>query len=160
MKQIKLTLGQVALVDDEDFEFLNQFKWQAVKKPNTFYAVKNFPNGKGKQISVYMHRIILQLKDSKIHCDHKDGNGLNNQKYNLREATHAQNQRNKKARETGTSRYKGVTLRKSYTKWRATIILNKKYIHIGYFINEIDAAKAYDEKAKELFGEFAWLNFK
>ena len=82
------------------------------------------------------------------------------QKYNLRETTHAQNQRNKKARETGTSRYKGVTLRKSYTKWRATIILNKKYIHIGYFINEIDAAKAYDEKAKELFGEFAWLNFK
>ena len=106
-----------------------------------------------------MQRQILGLKENDgIHTDHKNGNGLDNQKHNLRTCSQAQNNRNAKKRENCSSKYKGVYWDKKNKKWRARIYLNKKEICLGRYKNEIDAAKAYDEKAKELFGEFAQPN--
>lgn len=159
MKQILLTKGQFALVDDEDFEYLNQFKWCAVKGSNTYYAIKSGYN-KGKNPQIKMHRLISKLNDSNILCDHKDNNGLNNQKENLRISNKSQNGMNRGPQKNGTSKYKGVSWFAKANKWMAKITLNRKQIYIGYFEDITDAAKAYDEKAKELFGEFAWLNFR
>jgi hypothetical protein len=161
MKQIPLTKGQFALVDDEDFECLNQFKWHAIKCPTTYYACrKDYNKETKKEKSLLMHRFILGLTDLKIQGDHIDHNGLNNQRYNLRPSTGAQNARNKKAIKGTSSDYKGVYWCKAMNKWKATIKINQKSIHLGYFDDEIECAKAYDKKAIELFGEFAWLNFK
>ena len=163
MKQIPLTQGQFALVDDEDFEYLNQFKWSARKSKNTYYALRNScgKNNK-KRFIVFMHRVVLELNDLEIKGDHIDGNGLNNQRYNLRPSTNSENARNAKPSNNKSSKYKGVSLKKEHSskKWCARIKFNGKQIHIGYFECEIHAALAYDKKAKELFGEFAYLNFK
>lgn len=160
MKQIPLTQGQFALVDDEDFEELNKFKWQANKSLHTYYAVRSFTISKNKRIDIKMHRQILGLTNGKIKCDHIDLNGLNNQRYNLREATHIQNMMNRKSKINSTSQYKGVRWKKDSEKWVAAIYAKGKQMHLGYFTDEIEAAKAYDEMAKLHFGEFAWLNFK
>lgn len=148
-KQIELTQGQVAIVDDEDFEFLNQWKWFAQKDKNTFYAVRGF----GKRIR--MHRVIMNTPND-MQVDHIDGNGLNNTRANLRNCTVAENTRNRKKPSTNTSGYMGVF--PSAKKWRAEITHGKK-IHLGYFDNPVDAAHAYDQAAKEYFGEFAKTNF-
>lgn len=154
MKQIPLTQGQFTLVDDEDFEYLNQFKWHALKAKNTYYATRKI-----KRKIIWMHREILKLTDIKIMADHKDGNGLNNQKSNIRPCDFYQNNKNQKPRK-GTSKYKGVSWRKSRNKWVIHITINGKQKHVGSFSNEIEAAKAYDEMAKLHYGEFAYLNFK
>lgn len=159
MKQIELTKGQFALVDDEDFEELNQFKWHAIVARDTFYAVRKIYTNKEK-VSTMMHRVILGTTNKKIQIDHKDGNGLNNQKNNLRESTASQNQSNTSYQKNNAFKHKGVGWHKGASKYRARITLNGKEYHLGLFEDIIDAAKAYDEKAKELFGEFAWLNFK
>lgn len=151
MKEIKLTQGKVALVDDEDFEYLNQFKWCAHKECNTYYAVRNAKNN-GKLFTQYMHNLIIGI----IGVDHKNHEGLDNQKHNLRIANKSQNAMNNMPLKNMTSKYKGVSWFKRDKKWRA--VINEK--HIGLFIDEIEAAKAYDNKAAELFGEFACLNFK
>ncbi len=158
MKEIKLTQGYFALVDDEDFEYLNQFKWQVFlkKNGNTCYAQRSYK--KGKNIS--MHREILGLTDPKIQGDHIDGNGLNNQRYNLRTATHTQNQRNRKNFIKGTSKYKGVSWDKKNKKWIVRIRNGGKQIYLGHFLDEIEAAKKYDEMAKIYHKEFAYINFK
>lgn len=159
MKQIPLTQGQFALVDDEDFEYLNQFKWYADKRSHTYYANTHiYKNQKNTVVS--MHRIILGLTDSKIQGDHKDKNGLNNQRYNLRVCTCAQNQRNKKAREGGSSKYIGVHWHKKGNKWQSRIKMDGNQISLGLFTDEIEAAKAYDKAAKFYHQEFASLNFK
>lgn len=163
MKQIPLSQGLFALVDDEDFEYLNQFKWSARKSKNTYYALRNScgRNNK-KRFIIFMHRIVLGLNDLQIKGDHVDGNGLNNQRYNLRPSTNAENARNAKPNKNKSSKYKGVSLKKDHydKKWSARITFDRKQINIGYFKDEIEAAKAYDKKAKKLFGEFAYLNFK
>ncbi len=160
MKQIPLSQGLFALVDDEDFEELNKYKWCAYKSKNTFYALRNslYKDNKKRHI-IQMHRVILGLNDLEIKCDHIDHNGLNNQKYNLRPSTNAENCKNQKAR-NGTSKYKGVCWCKKRNKWRANIRVNDKQVYIGHFNNEIDAAKSYDEMAKLHYKEFAYLNFK
>jgi|SRR6188768_735071 len=156
MKEVQLTQGKVALVDDQDYDFLNQFKWYAKKDPfaKTYYAARNNPEVKG--LLILMHRQILGLDDPKLFCDHSDHNGLNNQKYNLRIATRSQNNANKQP--TGTSKYLGVSWDKSRNKWKAEIRKNKKGIHIGRFKNEAEAALAYNKKAVEMHGDFANLN--
>lgn len=158
MKQIKLTKGQNAIVDDVDFEWLNQWKWYANKGCNTFYAQRKLRINK-KCITVIMHREILGLKYGDGKCvDHIDGNGLYNKRSNLRICTNSQNQHNQKVRISGTSQFKGVTWNKGSRKWQSLIRYNGKKIHLGLFSNEIEAAKAYNKKALELFGEFALLN--
>ena len=154
MKEIKLTQGQVALVDDEDYDFLNQWKWYAHKgrKDGLFYAGKR-NNGDIKQI--WMHRLIMNTSRG-LTVDHIDHNGLNNQKCNLRNCSMSQNKMN--VTPIGLSKFLGVHPRND--KYVAQIKVNGKKIYIGTFKTEEDAAHAYDNAAKKYFGEFANLNFK
>lgn len=155
-KQIKLTQNKVALVDDEDYEWLNQFKWYACKYGVQYYALRKYPR---KQKILYMHREILKLtpNDGKL-SDHINHNGLDNRRNNLRIVTRIENQWNRRSFK-GESKYRGVSKYKRSNKWRARLTRLDKEYYLGYFDNEIYAAKAYDRKAKEIFGEFAVLNF-
>lgn len=169
MKQIPLSkTGKVnagkhfALVDDEDFEYLNQWNWSlSYNMSGTQYA-ESAINGK----RVKMHRVLLGLTNPKIFGDHKDLNGLNNQRDNIRVATQTENNRNKQPKKNGTSQYLGVMLsvrkykESVYTRWYSQITIKGKKHHIGSFKIEEDAAKSYDKRAKIEFGEFANLNFK
>ena len=158
MKQIKLTQGEVALVDEEDFEELNQYKWCVNKKCyNGFIAVRNEGKPPHRQ-TIYMHRAIINCpKGSEV--DHINHNPLDNRRCNLRICTKAQNQYNQKPRTGSASVWKGVSRSKKDKKWRASIGYKKRATYLGCFDNEIDAAKAYDKVATELFGEFACPNF-
>lgn len=152
MKQIPLSRGKFALVDDEDFKVLNRYKWHC---NNCGYAMQRVRAGKQKR-NIMMHRVILNCPDG-MQTDHIDGNRLNNQKNNLRICTQSQNEINKGRRETNISGYKGVSYHDKYIK--ARISCGGKQYHLGYFPDLISAAKAYDVKARELFGEYARLNF-
>ena len=157
MKEIQLTQGFAALVDDEDFERVNALKWYASKFGNNVYALRETKES-GKRTSMLMHRFILNCK-IKIDVDHIDGNSLNNSKSNLRLCTHAENLMNQKPQKGKTSIYKGVTFNKNAKKFLCQIMKSNKHIYLGLFVDEVEAAKAYDKKAKELFGKFAWINF-
>jgi len=140
-------------VDAEDYDWLSRHKWCAVKGRDTFYAHRGC-NG----TIVSMHREILRAPKGAV-CDHKNHNGLYDRKSNLRLCTSAQNQYNKRPKKGCSSRYKGVVRRGDYKRWRARIGFNRKRVHLGDFADEKQAATAYDDKAAELFGEFAYLNF-
>lgn len=159
MKEIQLTQGYIALVDDEDYDRVNDFKWQIHKNKNNLYARRSIFKGLPKRKVIYLHRFILSVEDENIDVDHRDNYGLNCQKYNMRICTRSQNLMNRRKTKNCTSKYKGVYFNKQSNKFIAHIQFNKIRIHLGYFKNEIEAAKAYDEKAKELFGEFIKLNF-
>jgi len=159
MKEIILTQGKVALVDDEDYEYLVQWKWYAAKMGNSFYAQRSDYNSLRKQsVITYMHRVILKVADFKIEVDHKDHNGLNNQKENIRAVTKKQNSFNKKSYKNSTSKYVGVSWNRQSNKWQAQVRENGKIKYLGRFINEDDAARAYNKAAVESYGEFANLN--
>jgi hypothetical protein len=156
MKEVQLTKGYVAIVDDEDYERVNQFGWHCDNRNRVFYARRNFSSAR-KQI--FMHRFIMGTP-REMAIDHINHNGLDNRKTNLRVCTHSQNSMNqRKCRGNKTSAFKGVYFNRNYKKWYARIKMNHKQIHIGAFEIETDAAIAYDDKAKELFGKFAVLNF-
>ncbi len=158
-KEIQLTQGQVAIVDDEDYEWLNQWKWCAVSGKNSkghgggFYAIRR---KQGMTKNIIMHRIILNATDG-LEVDHINGDGLNNTRSNLRLCTHNQNVWNRKRKNKNMCGYTGVHKREN--RFRAEIRCNGKKIIIGSFESAILAAEAYDKKATELFGEFASLNF-
>jgi len=158
MKEIKLTQGKFALVDDDMFEELNQFKWYADKNKYTFYAKRNICIN-GKRTTSFMHRVILELMDKNTHCDHKDLNGLNNQKSNLRKCSNAENNRNQNPRTGCTSRFKGVCWNKKDRRWRVQIMVDGKINNLGNFKDELKAAITYDKAAKVHYGEFANVNF-
>jgi len=150
-------IGYKVTVDDCDYELLSKHNWSINTSDGKSFYAKAFIGGK----NVAMHRYILGLNNPKVLIDHRDGNGLNNQRSNLRIATNSQNQCNKKPR--GSSKYLGVNLhtQKGYKpKWRAAIAVNGKVRHIGMFKKEESAAKAYDRMAKKYHKEFANLNFK
>lgn len=163
MKQIHLggksgsVIGNYALVDDQDYEWLNQWKWYAAKHGKRFYAQRHKAVD-GRKQSITMHRVILGLTDPKILGDHEDGNGLNNQTYNLRKATSQQNCMNRKSHDGSSSRYKGVGMVKDSSRFFASIKIGGKKIHLGYFGDESEAALAYNEAAIKYHGEFARLN--
>jgi len=152
-RRIPLTQGKFAIVDSADYYRLVKFQWFATGSYNTFYAARAH---RGK--TVKMHREITGAPGHLV-VDHIDRNGLNNRKSNLRVCTNAQNVRNAGPRGNGLSRYKGVSRHTRGKKWTAVIQLNNKTHYLGYFDNEIDAAKAYDKRASQLHGEFACLNF-
>jgi len=166
-RKIPLTQGKFAIVDPEDYEELSRYKWYAVRSPRGFYAVRSakanglshaVQNGRIGQKNVRMHRVILKAPEGKF-IDHINHNGLDNRKSNLRICTMQQNAWNmRKQRGNCVSQYKGVTRRKDTGKWQARIIYNAKRISIGCFDDEKAAAMAYDNKAKEMFGEYAALN--
>lgn len=158
MKIIHLTNGYESMVDDEDFERLTTHKWKAQKGHKTMYAVRNRWGNK-KYIVQAMHRIIMGLSDPKLFVDHRDGNGLNNQKYNLRIATKSQNNANRTAKKGGTSKYLGVCrIKNTNNKFQANIRKDNKKYGLGYFHTEEAAALAYNKAATRLHGEFAKLN--
>ena len=154
------------MVDDEDFDFLMQWRWMVNKnvKDDNKYALRSASVFEKKLGMTYVsiHQLLIGKPKNGFVIDHIDGNGLNNQKLNLRHANMKQNMWNLKKRKgangrTTTSIYKGVSLRMS---WRATITANGKKHHLGDFSNEGDAARAYDKAAKKFHGEFANINFK
>lgn len=151
MAEVLLTQGRVALIDDHDLPLISQYTWCAVKHHGNWYAMTATT---GKKIK--MHRLIMAASPG-ILVDHADGDGLNNQRSNLRLSTLSQNQWNRR-RSSGLSRFKGVTKNKGCKSWIAAITVNRKRIHLGSFINEADAARAYDEAALEYFGAFACTN--
>lgn len=163
MKKIHLggkygsVIGNYALVDDADYDWLNQWKWTAIKSGKTFYASRGFWVDR-KIVGVKMHRQILGIEDQDDICDHADTNGLNNQRSNLRKCTRLENSMNRNPYEGRTSKYKGVHYDKESKKWRASIRLNGKLSNIGRFTTQEAAAKAYDEYAARMFGDFAVLN--
>lgn len=160
MKEIKITRGLVVLVDDEDFEWLNQWNWYTLKAKQTFYAYRHskISDKCGTGFCFYMHREILKAPKD-IQVDHRNGDGLQNTRENLRSCTHAQNCMNKRKGLNFSSIYKGVSWRKDTEKWDAKIQFNKKTIHLGPSFSEIEAARRYDVAAIQYFGEFALLNF-
>lgn len=156
MKTISLTQGKIALVDDEDYERLSRHKWYAIKSKHTYYAVRNLPRENGKQHGIRMHRVILGLTSPKLQGDHKDHDGLNNQKYNLRICTNLQNSWNKKKHKTNVAGIKGIRfLGKS---WEVRICINGEAKAIGLFPSLEQASTAYNAAALNYFGEFAHLN--
>lgn len=155
-KEIPLTQGKVALVDAEDFEYLNQWKWCAYYSGYTWYAMKKIRIAK-KEKDLKMHRLIVNPPDN-MEVDHINGSGLDNRKENLRICTHSQNHMNSRRQSNNTSGYKGVCFYKRVKKWIAYIKYNKKRVHLGYFNAREDAALAYNEAARKYHGEFARLN--
>jgi hypothetical protein len=147
VKEIPLTRGKVALVDDEDYRYLKHFNW--------YYSGK-YARG-GGYAKVMMHRVIVDPPDG-YYVDHVNGDKLDNRRSNLRMCTLEQNSFNSKLQKNNTSGYKGVSWDKQKNKWRAKITHQGKTRHIGLYDNKHEAAIAYNEEAKELFGEFAWLN--
>jgi hypothetical protein len=159
MKRIKLSQGKYAIVDDEDFERLNRYKWFTQRSGNTFYAVRNSPIEKGRQRTISMHREILALRfGDPRQVDHRNHHGLDNRRDNLRICTHRQNMQNMNPHKNGSSAFKGVCWNKEAQKWVASIRVNGKPNYLGYFVSEKEAAKAYDEAAAELFGDYARVN--
>ena len=158
MKQIKLTQGQVTQVDDEDFEYLNQFNWYALYDPGTksFYATRNCPRLFGKQKKIKMHRVIMNTPED-MQVDHINHDTLYNLRENLRNCTMTQNNRNRGKQADNTSGYKGVS--QSRKKWQAQIRVDGKDIHLHTYPTREEAARAYDEAAKMYHGDFAVLNF-
>ncbi len=157
MKEIKLTQGQVTLVDDGDFEDLNRWKWYASKDlaraEGGQFDARRMIRIDGKRRSLYMHRYLMNpTKDQQV--DHIDGNPLNNQKSNLRLCAAYQNQHNVGKRRDNLSGHKGVHWHHKNNKWVAQITVHGKQTHLGYFEGILDAAKAYEDAVKEHFGEF------
>lgn len=156
--RIKLAENLYAHVDFDDFCRLIRYKWYAFYNGYTHYAVRP-AYFNGFACLIRMHRVIMKAPRDRV-VDHIDRNGLNNCRYNLRNATRAENAlNNRRGFNSPTSKYKGVFYDKRRGKFRATIWVDGKKKHLGYFDNEIDAAKAYDKAAKLHRGEFAVLNF-
>jgi hypothetical protein len=159
MKEIKLTRDQFALVDDEDYDFLMQWKWHADFKGKTCYARRTIRVGGGKVKRIYMHRSIINPPDN-MEIDHIDNNGLNNQKNNLRICTHQENTFNTSGFKR-KSKYKGVSRKIDHNRnkpWRACLKINGKQVQIGTFKEEKQAAIAYNEAVLKYRGRFGVLN--
>lgn len=150
-QQIALTLGYVAIVDDADYAYLNQFKWyvMATGPHRKLYAAR-WINGQ----NLYMHVDIMNV----VGVDHANGNGLDNCRSNLRVATHMQQMWNFPSHQGSSSQFKGVWWSKRSKKWQAGITCEGHKLHLGYYTDEIEAARAYDDAARAHFGSFARLN--
>lgn len=156
MKEIPLSQGKVAIVDDGDYEWLSQWKWCY---ENSGYAVRSTSIKGGKSRGrVYMHKAVSGAT-ADVEVDHINHVKLDNRRANLRQCTHAENCRNASMRRNNKSGYRGVCWHPGMKAWEASVRLNGKRYRFGYHATAADAAKAYDVGAKQLHGEFAHLNF-
>jgi hypothetical protein len=147
--------GRVALVDDSDYDLVSQYRWHVWERPrNGPYAQANTWRD-GIRTTVRMHVLI---SGSPL-TDHRDRDGLNNQRVNLRVATDSQNSANRGPSAAGISAYKGVGWQASRNAWRARISTGRSSRFLGLFATEAAAARAYDVAARDAYGEFAYLNF-
>lgn len=158
--QIPLTKGFIALVDLEDRDRVTRFAWHAVN-PGRHAHYAQTGSSRNPADRLLMHRLIMGLEmGDRRQVDHIDGDGLNNRRSNLRICNQSLNNANRKVLpENSTSGFRGVSWHKQTGKWRAHIQVGGKQRHLGLFMNEVDAAKAYDEAAIGAFGEFASTNF-
>lgn len=155
MREIPLTTGGVALVDDEDYDrVIEAGSWYAHQSLNTSYAKQNYRQDGGKYTTRSMHNFVTGLR----YVDHINGNGLDNRRVNLRPATASQNQANQRMRRDNRSGFRGVQ-HAPRGRWRALIVVRGKRISLGYYDAGEDAARAYDAAAQDAFGEYARLNF-
>ena len=154
MKKIRLTQGQVALVDDVDYEYLSQWKWCVQWQYNAFRAVRtNRTNGKQK--TIYMHTVVAErMGIDTTQIDHINHKPLNNRRYNLRPATAVQNQHNREVQKNSTTGVKGICLNKQTGRYRARIDFEGKHYHLGYFDTIPEATTVVRKKREELVGEF------
>jgi len=162
-KLLPLSQNKFAIVDPDDYDRLSKYKWCVSKTRHTNYAMRRT---KGKRIKgsrvgrkvIMMHRCIMNAPPHLV-VDHINHNGLDNRKLNLRLCTRAQNNRNRRPFCLNGSGYKNVSWDKYRKRFLASIRCKGKYYNLGRFKSEIKAARAYDKKARELFGDFACLNF-
>lgn len=156
MKKIKLTQGKYALVDDDDYGYINKFKW---KFSTEGYAVTSFQINTNKRKQVSMHRLVFNPFTELI-VDHANGKKIDNRKQNLRVCLVQENTFNRVPLNGKTSKYKGVGFYKRTGEWQARITFKGKLIHLGMFKTPELASKAYNIAAKKYFGEFAWKRFR
>lgn len=161
MKEIPLTKGQVALVDDADYEWLMQWKWTASRSGKAWRAYRQEIHN-GKMVTISLHRFIMNPPDS-YEVDHINRNPLDNRRENLRICTHRQNMCNRTRDPRAKYAYKGIEPNRNRSgkpaRWHAYIVVHRKKIGLGSFDTPEEAARAYDQAACEHFGEFATLNF-
>lgn len=150
-KEIELSQGYKAIVDDDLYDELNQHNWcvHKMRKNNTMYATR----------LIRIHHMVLGFPPPGYVIDHINGNGLDNRRENLRIITTGQNTTWRAIQRNNTSGFRGVSWNKSKKRWDAKIKVNGKAMHLGRFTNKEDAARAYDKAAREHFKEFAKLNF-
>ena len=151
MKRIKLPHNKYTLVDDEDYDNLNQFRWSL--NSNNYVSRYGYLNG--KKTFITLHRYLMNPPKG-MQVDHVNGDRLNNQTFNLRVCTQSQNCTNRKASKIPNSGYRGVE--KHGDRWRSRIKINQKHIHLGVFDTKEEAALAYNKAAMAYFGEYARLN--
>jgi hypothetical protein len=164
MMQVTLTKGYVTTVDDGDYDrVMAAGPWRAIERRRkdgslwNVYAQRTLRTD-GVVGLQKLHRFILGITDPDIKVDHEHHDGLNNTRKNLRVSTQSQNSSNRQKMQATSSRFKGVSWFKPYSKWRVQIEIAGKKKHLGYFLDEVDAARAYNAKAKEIFKEFALVN--
>lgn len=151
MKEIPITRGLKAFVDDADYEALSAYRWYAHKGKCTWYARRDYSREDGTKVKVFMHRAILSGVAT---VDHVNGNGLDNRRSNLRAATRSQNSQNAQGHRDGSSKYKGVSWDSERQKWCVRV----GRVYAGRFDSEVEAAEAYNTAAVARFGKFARLN--
>ena len=154
MKEIPLTQGQTAIIDEEDYSYISQYKWRAGKNGNKLCAIRTALIS-GKRKTVRMHRIIADTPAG-MQTDHINGNSMDNRKENLRICTNQQNSFNrKKPNKNNKLGIKGVQWVERIKKFRAQIRINDKTIHLGLFTVASNADNAYRKAEEKYFGEFA-----
>lgn len=160
MRVIILTQGQHTVVEDDVYEWSGQFNWRLIKTPRSLYAARSLPaHGETRrQKIVYLHREILQAPVG-LWVDHIDCDGLNNLRENLRLCFRGNNAHNSRKSVVNSSGYKGVSFSSQLQRWKGSIRIAGRGVHLGYFDIAEDAARAYDMAALELHKEFARLNF-